>query len=461
MPPYCTRSWRGKKIGERIDQDIAQQYSQISDRKLKLLKGMVNDVTGYGSFKWSGKHPKNDLTREGTDHTKLSLMRAYVRAFGEPEEAARATGDHPNKLEPQELHAINIRNAKAMIQSFRHLDQVTGSKNPRASRGIEKLMHYRGSPAQQERVDVDLTADTTAPVAPVRRQAVAILEPVQENQEVDDTGVVYHKTTHTKGAPVGSSAERAAPPKVMVAGIEELGPRAPSIPAQEIWLDFESTPEPENWEADVDWDWDAPTGAVPEPNASAALNYIASNLNLQFSGVSESTHRSLVENFERNIAAVEKADPQIAAQVRKLWTKPLAAPDVTGDREVVARSKEVLRLRRVLEKQAAPELQGFEGTSAYTAASPMQFKPRVASLSPPRLRPAVVKREIVARGRVRAAAAQRRAQDLTMSDRQRQQSLIAQPSTRAFTEHTSYNHMIEGDLAPVGRVPGPSVSSTS
>lgn len=41
---------------------------------------------------------------------------------------------------------------------------------------------------------------------------------------------------------------------------------------------------------------------------------------------------------------------------------------------------------------------------------------------------------------------------MTMSDRERQQSLIAQPSTRAFTEHTSYNHMIEGDLAPVGRV---------
>ena len=34
----------------------------------------------------------------------------------------------------------------------------------------------------------------------------------------------------------------------------------------------------------------------------------------------------------------------------------------------------------------------------------------------------------------------------------RQQSLITQPSASGLTEHTSYTHLIEGDLAPVGRV---------
>jgi len=34
----------------------------------------------------------------------------------------------------------------------------------------------------------------------------------------------------------------------------------------------------------------------------------------------------------------------------------------------------------------------------------------------------------------------------------RQQSLIVQPSAAAMTDHTSYNHLIEGDYAPIGRV---------
>jgi len=34
----------------------------------------------------------------------------------------------------------------------------------------------------------------------------------------------------------------------------------------------------------------------------------------------------------------------------------------------------------------------------------------------------------------------------------RQQSLIVQPSAAAMTDHTSYNHLMTGDLAPVGRV---------
>ena len=41
---------------------------------------------------------------------------------------------------------------------------------------------------------------------------------------------------------------------------------------------------------------------------------------------------------------------------------------------------------------------------------------------------------------------------ISMSARERQQNLVVQPSATALTEHTSYTHLIEGDLAPVGRV---------
>jgi len=355
-----------RKKPTRIEQQHGQQYSEISDRKLELLEGMLDDVTGYGSYRWSGADKKNNMTREGTDHTKMSRMRAYVQAFGSPEEAARATSGHPNKFEARELHGINMGNAKIMNKLFRHLDHVTGAKKPRASRGIKKLLNYRGTPAPPERVVMDLTlpdAPTPAPIAPPSLEAAPLSEPVFENEEADDSGVVYTKTKHTKGAP-----RKKVPPPARV-----------------------------------------PPVSAPVP-------------------VSRST-----------------SPPPARVPPRPARVPPVSAPARPAKRRRTEPAQPE-------EKDSEPQLQGGIHYHKWPVFSPRQFRPRVASLSPPRRRPREVKRENAARGRVHAAAAQRRARQLTMSDRERQQSLIAQPSTRAFTEHTSYNHMIEGDLAPVGRV---------
>ena len=315
-------------------QNVPKWAKRLSEGKLKVLREMLDEQTGYGNVTYGAEGRS-----VGRTMTSLTQMKKYVRTFGSPREQRRLEGGLMNG---SEMHTINRRIAGHYGMLLKHLDKVSGklpSGTSRALRGLAKLLHHKGT-----RAPIVIADDMPVPAAPIQ----PIIIPDGAGRQVSENRVSMHKVDRTKGVPAGSLSRHRSLSRTP----EDVGVLLP-----DVLLQGADTVAPPDYVAPGP---PQPTEARPKKRKRVDISELKKEAGRQAAA------RRVKRERMGSVSSMRRSSRSVSSSMESLWEEPPAAISI----------------------------------------------------------PAQV----------------------------RQQSLITQPSASGLTEHTSYTHLIEGDLAPVGRV---------
>ena len=415
--------------------DVAMKpFVKFKPSELAYLQDLLDEEIGFGSETYGDKG-----THIKWKNRKKEMQR-YVQLFGDERQKKQAS-----RANVHELHTMCHNIARYYGVLLRHLDGVTGGLKPeqtRALRGLSKYQSLKGRPVRQT---IKLEPEDDSPARPiVTGPAKTFMEAHLSSRDVNsaalqttDDHVVLHKTiaSRTKGKPASK------PPPLEedddgMPGVTHTPPRKkrPAMSggaSRKSEEKAEEPPPPRKPNTSVS----RRRGRVPL--SQKAINFVRD----EYKGVDEKiavmheikaridhylSKKSSVQNVNRRVdqalKLVKPSDPRVDPRKRRArlqrqvaWQTMLRRPDMIRDGAL--RSLDAYRRRYI--KEDFPYT--FSGMAAASAPAAPADAPADAPV------PAVPAKE-------------------------RQRSLTAQVSAAGLTEHTSYTHLIQGDLAPVGRV---------
>lgn len=387
-----------RKPGKRLaSQQVPEWTKRVSQGKINVLRDMLDEQTGYGNVLYGAEGRER-----GKKNTSKSQMEQYIRHFGTPEEREQMD----EGMNGAEMHSINRRNAAHYGQLLKHLDKKSGGLvKGRALRGLEKLAHHKGTrPAPPPTTNVP---EQDIPHITIHDSPVPSL-----SRQSNDDRVRLHKTaaSRTKGRQPGPGGMTDDARAYLV---EEYGQKHTVRNSRGLRETLRAEKKKlltqfQQDQKDPDVTWEQMVKIVGQSQDMEAYHIIS------------------IDAYDREVQGTTTREPSPEPPAM-----PAGPPDPVDEKEQPAR---------------APSPQ-IGGAAPATITRP-QIRPRPKPHGErPARRRRGVKSELVARRMFEAVP-----QPVGMPRKQRQQSLIAQPSASGLTEHTSYTHLIEGDLAPVGRV---------
>ena len=433
------------------EKKVPKWMEDMSNDDMSLLEDFLDDTYGYGNetYGYSGRSKGKILTVH-------SRMEKYLEKFGDDEDRRKVAdrkklgfkGEYMYKM----IHEINRENASYFATLLRHLDKVSGKLpkgQARALRGLVKLRHYKNTKVKQEpKEEADEKADKEEKAQeppPTRRMSPLVASNVMQ---LDDDGVVLHKTiaSRTKSTPPPLQTVEETEEEFLQEHFGSVSPRSKarvSHAVSELEKKYtNAVPFEDQVQEETDFlvqQWRTDTGKT---------GGWEDLVNSDSSSWGDSFTWDTIDTLERFYAKNPFLSPQSRSQTRSrslsrtptmtLGPTPMPAPQMPrmmGGATAVSPSvsKPVARRPVAGASGIVPSTHPLGGASA-----PL----------PSRSRAGLVRRMGAARAAHRAAFRAR----APVNNFRRQQSLFAQSSATGLTEHTSYTHLIEGDLAPVGRV---------
>ena len=430
------------------EKKVPKWMEDMSNDDMSLLEDFLDDTYGYGNetYGYSGRSKGKILTVH-------SRMEKYLEKFGDDDDRRKVADLRKRGMKKDDvyaqIHDINRENANYFATLLRHLDKVSGKLpkgQARALRGLVKLRHFKNTKVKQEPEDEKADKEEKAQEPPPTRRMSPLV--ASNVMQLDDDGVVLHKTiaSRTKSTPPPLQTVEETEEEFLQEHFGSVSPRSKarvSHAVNELEKKYTNAmPFDDQVQEETDFlvqQWRTDTGKT---------GGWRDLVNSESSTWGDSFTWDTIDTLERFYAKNPFLSPQSRSQTRSrslsrtptmtLGPTPMPAPQMPrmmGGATAVSPSvsKPVARRPVAGASGIVPSTHPLGGASA-----PL----------PSRSRAGLVRRMGAARAAHRAAFRAR----APVNNFRRQQSLFAQSSATGLTEHTSYTHLIEGDLAPVGRV---------